>query len=64
MQLDKAEVDAKIKALNAQAYAHARRVQTTWINMYVGEHGYTYDEGEKFIRDPLKYEESRTVFDI
>lgn len=62
MQLDKTTVDIKIKELTDSAHKYAREVRAKWLSKHVGEYGYTYEDGEAYIRDPLKYEESWTVY--
>jgi hypothetical protein len=52
----------RMAIIDSLARAHADREQSRWISFYVGDGGYTYEDGEKFIRDPLKFEGSLTAW--
>jgi hypothetical protein len=45
-----------------KAKEYAENTKKEWVSVYVGPSGYTYDEGEAFIRDPVKFEQSMKIY--
>lgn len=56
------ESDDRMKQIITDARQYAEKEKEVWIKTWVGIYGFTYDEGEAFIKDPLKYEKSRQVY--
>jgi hypothetical protein len=62
MNIDREVLDVRMKYIAEEARQYAEKAKEEWIKTYVGPHGFTYEDGEAFIRDPLKYEKSRQAY--
>ena len=60
--VDKSSVSSRMDSIIEKAKEYAENTKKEWVSAYVGPSGYTYDEGEAFIRDPVKFEQSMKIY--